>query len=55
MYNETKNPDGTYTWDKDKIKKHYNELLDLLSQRENILIMNQSQIASDLSSPAVDS
>lgn len=37
MYKETKNHDGTYTWDKDKIKKHYNELLELLSKREAIL------------------
>lgn len=37
MYNETDNHDGTYTWDKDKIKKHYNELLKLLSKREDIL------------------
>ena len=37
MYNETKNSDGTYTWNKDKIKKHYNELLELLSKRREIL------------------
>lgn len=37
IYNETKNHDGTYTWDKDKIKKHYNALLDLLSKRKDIL------------------
>ena len=37
MYNETKNSDGTYTWDKHKIKKHYNELLELLSKRREIL------------------
>ena len=37
MYSETKNHDGTYTWDKDKIKKHYNELLELLSKRKDIL------------------
>ena len=37
IYNETKNPDGTYTWDKDKIKIHYNELLELLSKRADIL------------------
>lgn len=37
MYSETKNDDGTYTWDKDKIKKHYNELLELLSKRREIL------------------
>lgn len=37
MYSETKNDDGTYTWDEDKIKKHYNELLELLSKRKHIL------------------
>jgi len=37
MYNETKNSDDTYTWDKHKIKKHYNELLELLSKRREIL------------------
>jgi len=37
MYNKTKDADGTYTWNKDKIKKHYNELLELLSKRKGIL------------------
>jgi len=37
IYKQTKNSDGTYTWDKDKIKKHYNELLKLLSNSRNIL------------------
>ncbi len=37
MYNETKNSDDTYTWDKEKIKKHYNEILELLSKRREIL------------------
>ena len=37
MYSETRNHDGTYTWNKDKIKKHYNELLELLSKRKDIL------------------
>ena len=37
MYNETKDSENTYTWDKGKIKKHYNELLELLSKREDIL------------------
>ena len=40
MYNETKNPDGTYDWNKEKIKKHYNELLLLLSKSEEILKHN---------------
>lgn len=41
MYSETKNDDGTYTWDEDKIKKHYNELLELLSKRKDILGLTQ--------------
>ena len=41
MYSETKNDDGTYTWDEDKIKKHYNELLELLSKRKVILGLTQ--------------
>lgn len=41
IYSETKNHDGTYTWDKDKIKKHYNELLELLSKSRSILILSE--------------
>ncbi len=37
MYNMTKNDDNTYSWDENKIKAHYNELLELLSKRDEIL------------------
>lgn len=37
MYSMTKNPDNTYTWDELKIKKHYNDLLNLIEKREDIL------------------
>lgn len=37
MYNETKNADGTYDWTKEKIKKHYNEILSLLSESADVL------------------
>lgn len=37
MYNMTKNDDNTYSWDENKIKAHYNELLELLSKRDGIL------------------
>lgn len=40
MYNETKNDDGTYSWTKDKIKSHYNDLLYLLSKSADILKHN---------------
>lgn len=44
MYAMTKNPDNTYTWVESKIKTHYNDLLDLLSKREEILKNKQSVI-----------
>ena len=37
MYNMTKDSDNQYTWTEAKIKKHYNEILELLSRREFIL------------------
>ena len=37
MYNMTKNDDNTYSWNENKIKAHYNELLELLSKRDEIL------------------
>lgn len=37
IYEESKQLNDEYTWDEAKIKRHYNELLDLLNNRENIL------------------
>lgn len=37
MYKMTKNSDGTYSWEEEKIKQHYNELVELLKCGEAIL------------------
>lgn len=37
MYKMSKDAEDTYTWTEDKIKQHYNDLLELLKNRKNIL------------------
>lgn len=37
MYEMSKDEEDKYTWTKDKIKQHYNDLLELLKNRTNIL------------------
>ncbi len=37
IYAESKDSEGKYSWNENKIKHHYNELLDLLRRREEIL------------------
>ena len=37
MYEMSKDDEDKYTWTKDKIKQHYNDLLELLENRKNIL------------------
>lgn len=43
MYLMTKNDNNTYTWDESKIKAHYNELLELLSKRKEILEISKNE------------
>ena len=40
IYAKSKDPGDKYSWDLNKIKEHYNEILDLLSKRNKILNYN---------------
>ncbi len=37
IYSESKDSDGNYSWKETKIKQHYNEILELLNNRDAIL------------------
>ena len=44
MYKMSKDAEDTYTWTEDKIKQHYNDLLELLKNRKNILCNKYSPL-----------
>ena len=37
MYKMSQDSEETYTWNKEKIKKHYNNIMQLIEKRDDIL------------------